>query len=119
VPGTAIALLRVPRFGAVYEVPIVAGTELADLAHGVGHYYSTAAPGAVGNFAVAGHRVTHGQPFSRLLSLKKGYQVVVETRQAVFTYEMDTAPQDLTVKDTAGWVLDPVPGKPDATATQA
>lgn len=119
VPGSAIALLRIPRFGAGYEVPVVAGTTLDDLAHGVGHYDTTAAPGAVGNFAIAGHRITHGQPFAKLLTLEKGDEVVVETRQAVFTYVMDTSPRDLTVKEDAGWVLDPVPGEPGAAATSA
>ena len=75
-------------------------------------------PGQIGNFAIAGHRVTHGQPFSRLLELDKGDQIVVETRSAIYTYVLDTAPRDLTVEDTATWVIDPVPGKPDATPTQ-
>lgn len=118
VPGTALALLRVPRFGADFEVPVVAGTDLKDLSRGVGHYDGTAAPGEVGNFALAGHRITHGEPFAKLLTLRKGDRVVVETRQAVLTYVMDTAPADLTVKDTAGWVLDPVPHQPGAIPTQ-
>lgn len=119
VPGSAIALLRVPRFGADFEVPVVAGTALKDLSRGVGHYDGTADPGQVGNFAVAGHRITHGQPFAKLLTLRKGDQVVVETREAVYTYVMDTSPADLTVEESAGWVLDPVPDHPDATPTQA
>lgn len=119
VPGGAIALLRVPRFGASYEVPVVAGTDLDDLARGVGHYTGTAGPGEVGNFALAGHRVTHGQPFARLLELRRGDEVVVETRSAVLTYVMDTAPADLTVADTAGWVLDPVPDRPGTAPTTA
>jgi sortase A len=118
VPGSALALLRVPRFGDDFEVPVVAGTDLKDLSHGVGHYDGTAAPGQVGNFALAGHRITHGQPFAKLLSLRKGDRVVVETREAVFTYVMDSSPADLTVKDTAGWVLDPVPDQPGATPTR-
>ncbi len=117
-PGHATALLRIPRFGAGYEVPVVEGTGLDQLSEGVGHYEGTAAPGAVGNFAIAGHRVTHGEPFSRLLELGKGDQVVVETSSAVYTYVLDTAPRDLTVKDTAGWVLDPVPGEPETRATR-
>lgn len=119
VPGTAFALLRVPRFGDAYEVPVVAGTDLRDLARGVGHYDGTAAPGEVGNFALAGHRVTHGEPFARLLELRKGDRVVVETRTAVFTYVMDTSPADLTVKEDAGWVLDPVPDQPGAAPSRA
>ena len=68
---------------------------------------------------MAGHRITHGQPFAQLLTLRKGDTVVVETREAVFTYVMDTSPADLTVKETAGWVLDPVPDHPGATPTEA
>jgi sortase A len=119
VPGTAMALLRIPRFGNDFEVPVVAGTALEDLSRGVGHYDGTADPGQVGNFAVAGHRITHGQPFAKLLTLRKGDKVVVETQEAVFTYVMDTSPADLTVSEKAGWVLDPVPDHPDATPTQA
>jgi sortase A len=118
VPGSAVALLRVPRFGDDFEVPVVAGTDLKDLSRGVGHYDGTASPGQVGNFALAGHRITHGQPFAKLLTLRKGDRVVVETREAVFTYVMDDSPADLTVKDTAGWVLDPVPEQPGATPTR-
>ncbi len=119
VPGDAIALLRIPKFGAAYEVPILEGTDLSILSRGVGHYPTSAQPGQVGNFAIAGHRVTHGQPFSRLLELDKGDRIVVETRAAIYTYVLDTAPRDLTVEDTANWVLDPVPGQPEATPTQA
>lgn len=118
-PGQAIGLLRIPSFGSGYEVPILAGTALDDLSRGVGHYSSTALPGQVGNFAVAGHRVTHGEPFKRLLTLDKGDQVIVETRDDIFTYIIDEPPRDLTVKSSASWVLDPVPGEKNATPTQA
>jgi len=118
VPGNAIGLLRIPKFGAAYEVPILEGTDLSVLSRGVGHYPTSGQPGQIGNLAIAGHRVTHGQPFSRLLELDKGDQVVVETRSAIYTYVLDTAPRDLTVTETASWVLDPVPGQPDATPTQ-
>jgi sortase A len=119
VPGEAIALLRIPAFGSDYEIPVLNGTDLAILAKGVGHYASTAAPGQIGNFAVAGHRVTHGQPFAELLTLKKGDEVIVETREAVYTYVLDESPRRLTVKDSETWVLEPVPGRPDAKPTEA
>ena len=119
VPGDAIALLRIPAFGDDYELPILNGTELSVLAKGVGHYSSTAAPGQIGNFALAGHRVTHGQPFAELLTLKQGDEVIVETREAVYTYVMDDSPRQLTVDDSETWVLDPVPGKPGAKPTEA
>ena len=89
-----------------------------DLARGIGHYPQTQMPGQPGNFAIAGHRVTHGSPFRKLLELRKGDQVIVETADAVYTYELDGSPRDLTVKPTDNWVLDPVPGKPQETADQ-
>lgn len=118
-PGDATALLRIPAFGADYEIPVLEGTDLDILSAGVGHYADTAGPGQVGNFALAGHRVTHGQPFSRLLELEPGDEVVVETRTAVHTYVLDEPPRNLTVDDTATWVLDPVPGEPDREPTRA
>jgi sortase A len=118
IPGEAIALLRIPAFGADYEIPILNGTDLSILSKGVGHYSSTAAPGQIGNFAIAGHRVTHGQPFAGLLDLKQGDEIIVETRDAVYTYVLDDSPRQLTVKDTDTWVIDPVPGRPDAKPTQ-
>ena len=118
-PGDAIALLRIPAFGAEYEIPILAGTELSILSKGVGHYTSTAEPGQIGNFAIAGHRVTHGQPFSRLMELNPGDKVEVETRQAIYTYVLDEPPRKLTVSDTDTWVIDPVPGQPDAKPSRA
>ena len=118
IPGEAIGLLRIPAFGADYEIPILNGTDLSILSKGVGHYASTAAPGQIGNFAIAGHRVTHGQPFAHLLDLKRGDEVIVETREAVYTYVLDDSPRQLTVKDSDTWVIDPVPGKPDAKPTQ-
>ena len=81
IPGAAIGLLRIPAFGDKYEIPILNGTDLAILSKGVGHYSSTAQPGQIGNFAVAGHRVTHGQPFARMLELNKGDKIIVETRR--------------------------------------
>jgi len=118
-PGDAIALLRIPAFGSEYEVPILAGTDLDILSRGVGHYSSTAQPGQIGNFALAGHRVTHGEPFKRLLDLDRGDQIIVETQDEIFTYVIDEAPKSLTVKSSASWVLDPVPGEEGAQPTRA
>ena len=119
IPGEAIALLRIPAFGEGYEVPILEGVDLADLDRGVGHYSTSVDPGQIGNFAIAGHRITHGEPFAKLLELNAGDEVIVETRDAVYTYAIDDPPRDLTVPDTATWVLDPVPGKPEAKPTKA
>ncbi len=119
IPGDAIGLLRIPDFGADYVVPILAGTDEETLTRGVGWYDSAVEPGEVGNFSVAGHRVTHGEPFRRLLELDEGAVVEVETREAVFTYELISAPRDLTVLDTDTWVLSPDPIARSDEATEA
>ncbi|WP_112248569.1 class E sortase [Kribbella monticola] len=115
--GTAEVLLRIPKFGADWEKPVVEGVGKDDLAKGIGHYPDTQLPGEPGNFAVAGHRVTHGSPFGKLLDLVKGDEVIVETADAVYTYELDASPRDLTVKPADTWVLDPVPGEPTEVPT--
>jgi sortase A len=45
--------------------------------------------------------------------LRPGDRVEVETRQAVYTYVLDTDPNDLVVPFTAGWVLQAFPVNPD------
>lgn len=114
IPGDALGIMRVPAFGASWAVPILDGTDQGVLARGLGWYENTVGPGQVGNFAVAGHVVTHGQPFRQLKSLQKGATIDVETRDAVYTYVVDSS---TTVTDTDTWVLDPVPGHPGAHPT--
>ena len=116
--GEAIGLLRIPALGSGYEVPILSGTSSDVVAKGVGHYASTALPGQIGNFAIAGFRVTHGQPFARLLELASGDEIIVETRDAIYTYVLDEPPRQLTVEDTDTWVIAPVPGKPELKPDQ-
>lgn len=107
--GKNIGLLRVPRFGKDYEVPIVKGFDQTSLAKGVGMYPKADLPGELGNFAIAGHRVTHGEPFRDFLKLRKGDKVVVETRTAVFTYRLRNAGDSTTLDFTVGWPLQRVP----------
>lgn len=117
VPGDAIGLMSIPSIG-VKEVPIIEGTGLDVLARGIGHYRRTAGPGQVGNFAVAGHRITHGEPFANLLRMNKGDKIIVETRTSIFTYQLDRSPRNLTVEETQGWVIEPVPGHPHQKPTR-
>ncbi|KHL18656.1 UNVERIFIED_CONTAM: hypothetical protein LK11_06220 [Mumia flava] len=116
--GDAMALLRVPRFGDDYVMPVVRGVDDASLASGVGWFPDTARPGRVGNFAIAGHRVTHGEPFRHFLELRAGDEVVVETRTHVYTYVLRDDGTDRELDFSEGWVLDPVPGAPDAEPTE-
>lgn len=116
-PGDAIALMSIPSIG-VKQVPILEGTGLDVLARGIGHYRRTVLPGRVGNFAVAGHRITHGEPFANLLRMNKGDKIIIETRSRIFTYQLDQAPRNLTVEDSEGWVIEPVPGHPHQKPTR-
>lgn len=116
--GEAFAILRIPEFGEAYEVPIIAGVERRDLAKGVGAYPPSVGPGEVGNFALAGYRLTHAAPFGRLPTLEPGDEVLVESRDSVYTYVIDVGAAEVTVPNDAAWVLDPVPGRQGAEATQ-
>lgn len=106
------ALLRIPRFGEDYQVPITDGTGDAALAAGVGHFEHSAGPGKRGNFALAGHRVTRGQPFRDFPELRPGDTVEVVTKNKVFTYVLDTGGADLEVPFTETWVVDARPENP-------
>ncbi len=110
--GRASALLRVPRFGDDYVVPVLEGIGDAELSSGFGHFPDTAGPGETGNYALAAHRVTHGEPLRDMPRLRPGDEVVVETRDAVYTYRLDTNPNDLVVTFEDIWVIDPVPANP-------
>ena len=116
IDGDAIGLLRVERFGKDYEVPIVPSFDKSALARGIGWYEKRAKPGQIGNFAIAGHRVTHGEPFRDFLKLRKGDDVVVETRTQIFTYNLRNNGTDITVDFTTSWPLQAVPVKGKANA---
>ncbi|WSV21427.1 class E sortase [Streptomyces griseus] len=95
----AYAVLRIPRIGLT--APVAEGTSkggVLDRGY-VGHYARTAQAGQAGNFALAGHRNTHGEPFRRIDRLRSGDRITVETRDAVYTYTVGkrlarTAPSD-------------------------
>ncbi|MCX6400441.1 MAG: class E sortase [Propionibacteriales bacterium] len=116
--GNASAILHIPRFGDDYAVPVLEGSTDEVLAAGVGHMADTADAGGKGNYVLAGHRVTHGEPFADLPDLQVGDKVIVETRVATYTYELDTGGEDLIVPFTAGWVLNPSPVNPKEGGTQ-
>jgi sortase A len=113
--GKGFAFMHIPRLGRRYSVPVVEGVSLDDLAKGVGHYPKTVLPGEVGNFAVAGHRATHGEPFAYLDEVRKGDAVVVETQEDWYVYVID---RTKIVQPTDTWVIEPVPGRPDAVPTE-
>ena len=111
-PGQGFAILHIPKLDVV--VPIAEGVSNKKvLDRGmVGHYgegkLKTAMPDAkTGNFGLAGHRNTHGEPFRYVNRLSQGDAIVVETQDKYFVYKMAsilpvTSPSNVSV-------LDPVP----------
>ena len=114
--GDAFAIIRVPRFGAGFARPLYEGTTRDVLQRGVGHYASTARPGEVGNFAMAGHRTTYGKPFNQIDRLVAGDVVLVETKDTYYVYRVT---EHQVVAPTQLSVLLPVPDEPDADASEA
>ncbi len=114
----AEALIRIPKFGKNYVMPVQKGISDQVLAEGFGHFKSSAAPGDVGNYAIAAHRVTHGEPLRDMPKLRPGDEVIVQTRTTDYTYELDTDPNDLTVTFEDVWVIDKLPKNPQAGGVQ-
>lgn len=108
-----VALIRIPRLGEEYVVPAHDGTDDDTLTRGFGIFDGSAAPGGRGNLVLAGHRITHGEPLRDMPDLDSGDEVVVETRDTVYTYVLDTAGDALTVDFDAGWVTAPDPVDPE------
>lgn len=107
-----MSVVRIPRFGRGYAVPMLEGTTPRLLAAGFGHFESSAAPGGTGNFALAAHRVTHGEPLRGMPELRPGDEIVIETGAATYTYVLDTAGDALSVDFSESWVLEPFPVNP-------
>ncbi|MEE1930037.1 class E sortase [Streptomyces sp. TRM 70351] len=93
-PGEGFAIMYIPKLDV--RVPVAEGIDKNSvLDRGLaGHYdeesgLKTAMPwDEEGNFAVAGHRNTHGEPFRYINKLEPGDPIVVETRDTYYTYEM-------------------------------
>ncbi|WP_244927940.1 sortase [Nocardioides sp. W7] len=111
--GPSRAVVRIPRFGASYAVPVVEGTADDALSSGFGHFVGSAGPGGVGNYALAGHRITRGEPLRRMAELRRGDEVVVSTRDADLVYELLTDGDELELPLAETWVLDDTPTNPD------
>ncbi|MFR9673045.1 class E sortase [Streptomyces sp. TR02-1] len=109
-PGQGFAIMYIPKLDVV--VPVAQGTDKESvLDRGlVGHYdeasgVKTAMPwDKQGNFGVAGHRNTHGEPFRYVNRLVAGDKVIVETADTYYVYEMysrlpSTPPSNVSVLD--------------------
>ncbi|MFF9806777.1 class E sortase [Streptomyces coeruleorubidus] len=111
-PGQGFAILHIPKLDVV--VPIAEGTNSKGvLDRGmVGHYaegaLKTAMPSdKTGNFGLAGHRNTHGEPFRYINKLTPGDPIVVETQDEYYVYKMASILPVTAPSNTS--VLNPVP----------
>ncbi|GAA2792055.1 hypothetical protein GCM10019017_41950 [Streptomyces showdoensis] len=107
--GKGFAVMYVPRLGRDWEWPVLEGTAAGTLKKGLGHYAGTARLGGTGNFAVAGHRRTYGDPFKDFPRLRRGDAVVLTDGTTWYTYRIDREPYRTVPTDIG--VIDPVPGK--------
>jgi sortase A len=129
--GDGFALIYIPDFGADFVFTVVEGTGAGELDKGPGHYVGTALPGAVGNVAIAGHRVGKGSPFLNLDKLRAGSAIVIRTKSYWYTYRVVGDPgstadavsalgfpgREIVDPSDVG-VVAPVPDKPGATPTR-
>ena len=114
--GQAIGIVYVPRFGAAYARPVMegTGTDVLDTL-GLGRYVSSAMPGEVGNFAVAGHRQTNGKVLDLIHTLIPGDRIHVRTAEGYYTYVFRSSE---IVHPSETQVLAPVPGSPGVVPTE-
>lgn len=113
--GEGFGILHIPALGDDWSWVVVEGVDDQDLARGPGHFPETALPGEIGNFAVAGHRATHGEPFADLDRLQETDPIVVETVAGWLVYEVTWV---RILSPSATEVLAPVPGHPGEKASQ-
>ncbi|MET7490833.1 class E sortase [Streptomyces sp900116325] len=96
----AYAVIRIPRLGLT--APVAQGISKSGVLDKgyVGHYPRTAQPGGAGNFALAGHRNTHGEPFRHIDRLRRGDRITVETREHMYTYVVDKTLAQTAARDS-------------------
>src|SRR5690625_3439433 len=116
--GEVFGTLYVPDWGADYRMPSASGVDLAQVLNDarVGDYPDTAMPGQVGNFSMAGHPQTYGEPFYAIDTLTERDAVVVQTSQA---WPFSTRSTHELARPDQVEVVAPVPGDPVAAPTEA
>ncbi|WP_416977895.1 class E sortase [Streptomyces sp. T028] len=107
--GQPFAVMYIPRLGFTWNKPVLEGTATGTLKKGLGHYAGTARLGQTGNFSVAGHRRTYGDPFKDFPKLRRGDAVVLTDGTTWFTYRIDKGPYKTVPSDVE--VIDAVPRK--------
>ncbi|MEC0213406.1 sortase [Paenibacillus ehimensis] len=85
------------------KLPIITDATVSHLKLSVASIAGTGKPGAVGNYAIAGHRnLTYGKNFNRLDEVDKGDLIEVDTGKQQYRYEVQ---EKLYVLPEDVWVL--------------
>ncbi|MEG2868839.1 MAG: class D sortase [Terrisporobacter sp.] len=85
---TPIGLIEIPSINL--SQGLVEGVTDEILQYYIGHFEDSVKPGEIGNFAVAGHRVSnYSEAFVNLYKLKSGDLVSVKSRGKEFIYEIN------------------------------
>lgn len=110
--NSAFGIFYIPRFGDDYYRTMAEGVDLEPVLNrmGFGRYPNSAMPGEVGNFSIAGHRVTYGKPLNKIAELRPGDEIIVQTKDGFYTYTFRNF--DIILPDAVE-VLSPVPNEPD------
>lgn len=120
--GDTFARIWVPTWGSdaahPYVRTITEGVDRRTVLDtvGIGHYPDTQMPGEIGNFAIAGHRQTHGSPFYHIDTLQPGDEVIIETAEAWYVYRVTS---DQIVNPSDGWVVSANPFDLGAAPTKS
>ena len=103
---TPIAIMEIPSIRL--KQPVVEGVTEDVIKYFLGKFPESAMPGEVGNFSVAGHRVSDfTDAFINLYKVKPGDKVIGTTKSGKYTYEVDESfivePEQVEVLDTADY----------------
>jgi sortase A len=81
--GDVVGILNIPKLNK--ELPIIEGTDEAELEKGVGHYSDTKLPGQKDRIFLAGHRDT---VFKRMGEIERGDILEVQLKSGFHQYEV-------------------------------
>ena len=103
---TPIAIMKIPSIKL--KQPVVEGITEDVIKYFLGKFPESTMPGEVGNFAVAGHRVSDfTDAFINLYKVKPGDNVIVTTKDGKYTYEVEESfivePEQVEVLENADY----------------
>ena len=88
--NTVFGRIFAPRLGENWVRPIADGVSVPKVLNrfGTGHYPESQLPGAIGNFAIAGHRTTYGAAFNDIDKFRVGDSIYIETKDGFYRYQV-------------------------------